>query len=236
MQDDRKIKDIYTCNYIEADGEMYPLQKWYNRLLDKRISELEVSDILRMIRQNEFMDIAISKAVSFLKENPFVGDMYEGELLEKLSNVNTDSLTDYIDEIKSILSNALIKNQDYEWLDDEERKEFAEIITKFSDKVRSLTIIDKRQELLKKLYLLVQQIDEAGKAVDDEKNRYLNNYKSGIEIIIKRLQDGTLPASKGGLIGTMRGISEYDSLASIKALYDAASDVDLFYSRECQEW
>jgi len=67
--------------------------------------------------------------------------------------------------------------------------------------------------------------------------RYIiNNYENGIEIVIRRLRDGTLPASKGGLIGTMRGISEYDSLASIKALYDAASDVDLFYSRECQEW
>lgn len=96
--------------------------------------------------------------------------------------------------------------------------------------------MDKRQELLKKLYLLVQEIDEAKKIVDDEKNRYLNNYENGIEIVIKKLQDGTLPESKGGLIGAMRGISEYDSLASIKALYDAASNVDLFYSRECQKW
>ncbi len=96
--------------------------------------------------------------------------------------------------------------------------------------------MDKRQELLKKLNLLVQEIDKAKKMVDDEKKRYLNNYENGIEIVVKRLQDGTLPASKGGLIGTMRGISEYDSLASIKELYDAAADVDLFYSRECQEW
>ena len=36
---------------------------------------------------------------------------------------------------------------------------------------------------------------------------------------------------KGGLIGTMRGISEYDSLASIKALYDAHIDVDLFIAK-----
>ena len=34
----------------------------------------------------------------------------------------------------------------------------------------------------------------------------------------------------------MRAISEYDSLASIKGLYDAASDVDLFYSKECHKW
>ncbi len=67
--------------------------------------------------------------------------------------------------------------------------------------------------------------------VDEEKSQYLNNYENRIEALIKKLQDGTLPASKGGLIGTMRGISEYDSLASIKALYDAASDVDLFYSK-----
>ena len=96
--------------------------------------------------------------------------------------------------------------------------------------------MDNRQELLKKLHLLVQEIDKAKEMVDEEKSQYLNNYENRIEAVIKKLQDGTLPASKGGLIGTMRGISEYDSLASIKALYDAASVVDLFYSKECQKW
>ncbi len=95
--------------------------------------------------------------------------------------------------------------------------------------------MDKRQELLKKMDILVQEIDNAKKIVDDEKKQYLNNYGNRIEVVIKKLRDGTLPASKGGLIGTMRGISEYDSLASIRALYDAAADVDLFYSKECQE-
>lgn len=137
MQDDRKIKEIYACKYIEADEEMYPLQKWYNQLIDKRISEIEISDILRMIRQNEFVDIAVSKSINYLKENPFVGDMYEGELLEKLSGINIDSLKDYIDEIKDILSKALICNENYEWLDDEERKEFAEVISSFLNKIRN---------------------------------------------------------------------------------------------------
>ncbi len=96
--------------------------------------------------------------------------------------------------------------------------------------------MDNRQELLKKLKILVREIDEAKNLVDDEKIRYLNNYKIGIENVIAKLQNGALPASKGGLLGTMRGISEYDSLACIKKLYDAASDVDLFYSKECYEW
>lgn len=96
--------------------------------------------------------------------------------------------------------------------------------------------MDKRQELLNKLDILVREIDKAKKIVDDEKNQYLSNYENRIKVVIKKLQDGTLPASRGGLIGTMRGISEYDSLASIKTLYDAAVDVDLFYSKKCQKW
>lgn len=96
--------------------------------------------------------------------------------------------------------------------------------------------MDNKQELLKKLQILVQEIDKAKNVVDDEKIKYLNNYKSWIENVIVKLQNGILPASKGGLIGTMRGISEYDSLACIKELYDAASDVDLFYSKECHDW
>lgn len=96
--------------------------------------------------------------------------------------------------------------------------------------------MDKRQESLNKLDILVREIDKAKKIVDDEKNQYLSNYENRIKVVIKKLQDGTLPASRGGLIGTMRGISEYDSLASIKTLYDAAADVDLFYSKKCQKW
>ena len=96
--------------------------------------------------------------------------------------------------------------------------------------------MDKSQNLLEKLYLLVQEIDKAKEIVDEEKVQYLSNYENRIEILIKRIQDGTLPPSNGGIIGTMRGISEYDSLAAIKELYDAAADVDLFYSKECQSW
>lgn len=98
------------------------------------------------------------------------------------------------------------------------------------------TILDKQKELLKRMNILVQEIDKAKNKVDDEKIEYLNKYKSWLETVIKKLQDGLLSSSKGGLIGTMRGISEFDSLASINELYDAAADVDIFYKMNCQEW
>lgn len=52
--------------------------------------------------------------------------------------------------------------------------------------------MDKRQELLKKLDILVQEIDKAKKIVDDEKNQYLDNYENRIEVVIKKLRDDTL--------------------------------------------
>lgn len=45
--------------------------------------------------------------------------------------------------------------------------------------------MDKRQELLEKLDILVQEIEKAKKIVDDEKKQYLNNYENRIEVIIK---------------------------------------------------
>lgn len=138
MRDDKKIKNIYQCKAIEIEGKIYPLQKWYNELIEKKVSELEVSDVLRMIRQNVFLDIAISKSVEFLMENPFAGELYEGELLEKLSDVDISILMNDMKEVRGILSDALIKNKSYEWLNEEERKEFEEVVLKFSDKIEKM--------------------------------------------------------------------------------------------------
>lgn len=66
---------------------MYPLQKWHNQLIDKTINEITITDVLRMIRQKEFLDLAMDKAMEFLQDNVFAGETYEGELLEKISEM-----------------------------------------------------------------------------------------------------------------------------------------------------
>jgi len=138
MQDNRKIKEIYMCEYIKKNGEMYPLQKWYNNLIDKKISEIELSDVLRMIHQNEFVNIAVEKAIDYLKKNPFIGEMYEGELLESLFNIDISNIIYYLGDLKNILYNALIANKNYEWLNENERNEFTEIIKMFLDKIKGI--------------------------------------------------------------------------------------------------
>ncbi|MGN0506214.1 MAG: contact-dependent growth inhibition system immunity protein [Lachnospiraceae bacterium] len=128
MQDKRKIKEIYNCNYIFSDEELYPLQRWYNKLIDKTINEITIADVLRMMRQKEFLDLAMAKAMEFLRDNVFAGETYEGELLEKISEMNTSFLSSYSDKLETILKNALDVKEMHEWSYDGEKEEFEEMI------------------------------------------------------------------------------------------------------------
>lgn len=128
MEDKRKIKELYNCEYIVSGEKLYPLQKWYNKLIDKTINEITVADVLRMIRQKEFVDLAISKAMEFLKDNVFAGESYDGELLEKISEIDTSFLSYHSHELKSILKDAMNKSETHDWSYDGESEEFKAII------------------------------------------------------------------------------------------------------------
>lgn len=38
-----------------------------------------MADVLRMIRQKQFIKLAISKAIEFLQNDVFIGETYDGE-------------------------------------------------------------------------------------------------------------------------------------------------------------
>lgn len=135
MEDKRKIKEIYNCISITSNEELYPLQKWYNQLIEKTIAEITVADVLRMVRQKEFTNLAISKAISFLQEDVFAGESYEGELLEKVSEMDSSFLISYADDLKNIINNALVKSETRDWTYDGEEEEFKDMIDALSTKV-----------------------------------------------------------------------------------------------------
>lgn len=135
MQDKRKIKEIYNCISISSYEELYPLQKWYNQLIEKTIAEITVEDVLRMIRQKEFTNLAVSKAINFLKEDVFVGELYEGELLEKVSEMDSSFLISYADDLKNIIKNALVKSETRDWIYAGEEEEFKDMIDTLSKKI-----------------------------------------------------------------------------------------------------
>ena len=135
MEDKRKIKEIYNCISIASNEELYPLQKWYNQLIEKTIAEITVADVLRMIRQKEFTNLAMSKAINFLQEDVFVGESYEGELFEKVSEMDSSFLISYADDLKNIINNALVKSKTRDWTYDGEEEEFKDMLNTLSKKV-----------------------------------------------------------------------------------------------------
>ena len=135
MEDKRKIKEIYNCISIASNEELYPLQKWYNQLIEKTIAEITVADVLRMIRQKEFTNLAMSKAINFLQEDVFVGESYKGELFEKISEMDSSFLISYADDLKNIINNALVKSKTRDWTYDGEEEEFKDMINTLSKKV-----------------------------------------------------------------------------------------------------
>ena len=138
MEDKRKIKEIYNYMSIASSEELYPLQKWYNQLIEKTIDEITVADVLRMIRQKKFTDLAMSKAINFLREDVFVGELYEGDLLEKVSEMDSSFLISYADDLKNIINNALVKSETHDWSYDGEEEEFKDMIDTLSTKLTEL--------------------------------------------------------------------------------------------------
>lgn len=128
---EKKLKDIYSCELGQYSGldKKYNLEIWYNKLLEKTYSELTIADVMRMIRQEIFVEIALKKAVDLLKDNPLAGEMYEGELLEKLLNEKIEIIKKiYKDDIKMILKQGREIAEKYEWITTDEKNEFLNLI------------------------------------------------------------------------------------------------------------
>ena len=135
MEDKRKIKEIYNCDYIVSDEELYPLQRWHNKLIDKTVNDITMADILRMMRQKVFLNLAMEKAMDFLQDSVFAGEIYEGELLEKIAEMDTSFLNPYADKLKVILKDASDISEMHEWSYDGEREEFSKIINSITLKI-----------------------------------------------------------------------------------------------------
>lgn len=134
MEHIRKIKDIYNCVAIISDEELSPLEKWYNQLIEKTVSEITVADVLRMIRQKELVKLAMQRAIELLWEDVFIGEMYDGELLEKISELDSSFLLYYADALHNIIKNALDKGLIHEWSYDGEEEEFKKIVSVIAKK------------------------------------------------------------------------------------------------------
>lgn len=131
----QKLKEIYEYDYIPNDSEIYPLQEWFNTILEKTEDELTIADVCRMLRQRMCSKCAMKRAVDLLREDPFAGEIYEGQLMSTLYGSKEKYLCLFYADILPILENAEILSLSHKWANEEEKTEYLKIAEAFKQKI-----------------------------------------------------------------------------------------------------
>lgn len=126
---------IYLLKKVDLQTLRYdsPLDQWFSQVVLKQVDGLLVDEIARMLRQGVYLDIAVPCAWNELLNDPFCGEMYEGELLTSLTRV----LADHPQERRPSLYKAFIGEVErqieiYEWADDGDRAEFEKYVAEIT--------------------------------------------------------------------------------------------------------
>lgn len=130
----KTISELYNVKEIKLNKNSTSLEIWFNSVIYKNITQITLSDVLRMIRQQLFLEIALEKAIELLKNNPFVGEYYSGELFEHLLKINPRLLKKFDREIKKIIIN--IKANINEINNEEEKNEIEQASQKIADLIK----------------------------------------------------------------------------------------------------
>lgn len=130
-----KLKEIYEYDYIPDESDTYPLQEWFNAILEKTEDELTIADVCRMLRQRMCSKCAMKRAVDLLREDPFAGEIYEGQLMSTLYGSKEKYLCLFYADILPILENAEILSLSHKWANEEEKSEYLKIAEAFKQKI-----------------------------------------------------------------------------------------------------
>lgn len=129
------IKEIYSIDQnIQTDKSDSPFDHWYDRLINKKVSEIDLEDVSRMLCQHVLIDLGIEKAIEILSEDPLAGEMYDGYLLKLLYTIETNNFRD-LSQLKRILQTIKNSFSQFEWADEEDQEEYAELLELFLKKI-----------------------------------------------------------------------------------------------------
>lgn len=138
---DTTIKDLELRLGIEYEPQEVKgsaLSIWYDMLRHKRIQELSDEDMTRLIRQNLYIPYIMPEVLARLKNNPTMGELYSGEMMEALSKLDNGFWSTQLDAVNKLLflTENIINNKteiDYEWLYSEEECEFLNRVEKLRE-------------------------------------------------------------------------------------------------------
>ena len=134
------MDDLRTISEITGDvpgEETCSLQIWYNKLLGKRKNAIDIADVLRMFRQKVCPDIARERAVLFLKDDPFIGELWDCQLLEQIAGTDMREWSE--EQLNVIRAAALAVTENaalHEWALDEERLDAEKVAALILERLR----------------------------------------------------------------------------------------------------
>lgn len=135
--ENRKLKELYDYDMITEEGGIEIANEWFNALMEKTVYELTLADICRMLRQKIFSVVAIGRAIEILNEDPFSGDLYEGQLLVNLCNAKEKYLSKRYDDVEPLLDNVIRLALSKEWTDEEAKNDFLESAVGLKEKIKN---------------------------------------------------------------------------------------------------
>ena len=77
----------------------------------------------------------MNKALEYLKQDIFIGEQYDGQMIEEMSKLNTDFLKSYKEDLIIILNGALEKSKLHEWSYNGEKEEFDSIVNELMNRL-----------------------------------------------------------------------------------------------------
>ena len=134
--DEKTLKEIYEYDLVPDEDHQYSLDEWFNSIMSKTVDELTIADICRMLRQKICSAVAIGKAIDMLNDDPFVGELYEGQLMITLYNAKEKYLCKRYDDIEPLLDKAALKSKTHDWVSEYEKFEYLRTLEAFAKKIR----------------------------------------------------------------------------------------------------
>ena len=135
MGKEKTLGEMYNEPFIPAEEAVYPLQQWYNSVLAKTPRELTVPDLLRMIRQNVHRDLAVTRAMDFLQEDPYACEMWNADLLEHVSYMRAESILPYRETLLAVMKQAEEMIPTHEWDLEEDLEELKDTLHRLAEKL-----------------------------------------------------------------------------------------------------
>ena len=135
----RKLREIYEYDLIEEDGMDNAVDEWFNTIMEKTKDQLNVADVSRMLRQKICSRVAIKRAIEMLSDDPFVGEMFEGQLMFNLYKGKEKYLRLFYPQMSNVLEKAETMAECHHFDSEDDKNEYITIISKFAQKIKEET-------------------------------------------------------------------------------------------------